>query len=187
MELLEQAIELTERSWNWLEGCRSDWKDTWKNMEGHGRTWKLVEYSVFVTIYQHVWPGVFSKLLELSHSVLYQLYKGSVERSMRIILSTPTGASTPSDLFPTRKYMKINNLSRFRPSERLQGNRNFVPKYRGKIQPPLKLVERGYADLFPTRKHMEINNLLLLRPPKKHRGDRNFVPKYRGKIQPSLK
>ena len=43
-----------------------------------------------------------------------------------------------------------NTLSRFRPSERLQGNRIFVPKYRYKIQPPLKLVERGYADLFPT-------------------------------------
>ena len=83
--------------------------------------------------------------------------------------------------------MKIKNLQRFRPSERLQGNQNFVPKYRSKIQPPLKLVERVYIDLFPTRKHMEINNLPILRLPKKRQGDQNSVPKYRGKIQPSLK
>ena len=67
-------------------------------MEGHGRIRKLVECSVSVTIYQHVWPGDVSKLPELSYSVLYQLNLSwiegltgpSVERSMRIILSPPT-------------------------------------------------------------------------------------------------
>ena len=37
----------------------------------------------------------------------------------------------------------------------------------GEIQPPLKLVKRGYADLFPTRKHMKINNPRFLRPPER--------------------
>lgn len=45
--VLEQAIELTGRSWDWLEGY-------WKDMEGDGRVWKLAECSVSVTIYQHV-------------------------------------------------------------------------------------------------------------------------------------
>ena len=32
--------------------------------------------------------------------------------------------------FPTWKHVEINNLTRFRSSEKLQG-RNFIPKYRG--------------------------------------------------------
>ena len=67
--------------------------------------------------------------------------------------------------------MKINNLLCFRPPERLQGDRNLEPNYRGRNSAFLKVVKRGYADFFPTRKHMEINNLPLLRPPKKHQGD----------------
>ena len=90
-----------------------------------------------------------------------------------------------ADLFPTRKYMKINNLPRCRPSERLQGNRNFVPKYRGKIQPPLKLVERGYADLFPTRKHMKINNSPYLRSPERLQEDRILYQNIGVKFSPS--
>ena len=76
-----------------------------------------------------------------------------------------------ADLFPTWKYMEINNLPLLRsPKKSLRGS-DFVPKYRGKIQPPLKLVERGYADLFPTRKHMKINNAPLLRSPERLQED----------------
>ena len=92
-----------------------------------------------------------------------------------------------ADLFLTRKYMEINYLPLLRSPKNVRGDRNFVPKYRGKIQPPLKLVERSYADLFQTRKYMEINYLLLLRSPKNLRGDRNFKLKYRRKIRPPLK
>ena len=42
--------------------------------------------------------------------------------------------------------MEINNPSPLRPPEEFQGNQNFVPKYSGKFQPSLKLVEQGYAD-----------------------------------------
>ena len=37
-------------------------------MEEYGRSWKLVECSVSVTIYHHVWPGGGSKLVEFSPS-----------------------------------------------------------------------------------------------------------------------
>ena len=71
-----------------------------------------------------------------------------------------------ADLFLTRKHMEINNLPRFRLSERLQ-SQNFVSKYKGQNSAPFKVVEQGYTNLFPTWKHIEINNLSLLRLPKK--------------------
>ena len=79
-----------------------------------------------------------------------------------------------ADFFPARKHMEINNLSLLRSPKKVR------PKYRGKIQPPLRLVERGYADLLTTRILMKINNPPLLRPPERLQGNRNFVPKYRG-------
>ena len=72
-----------------------------------------------------------------------------------------------ADFFPARKHMDINNLPLLRLPRKVRGDRNFVPKYRDKIRPPLKLVGQDYADFFPTRKLIKINNLPLLRPPKR--------------------
>ena len=77
--------------------------------------------------------------------------------------------------------MKINNPLLLRLTERLQGNRNFVPNYRWRNSAPLKVVERGYTDLFPTRRHIKINSLPILRPPKRLEGYQNLEPKYRGR------
>ena len=81
---------------------------------------------------------------------MYQNIGGKIQTPLKLV------EQGYADMFPTRKYMKINNLPRFRPPERLQDNRNIG----GKIQTRLKLVERGYADLFPTWKPVKINNLL---------------------------
>ena len=80
--------------------------------------------------------------------------------------------------FLTRKHMKIVNPPLFRPSERLRGDRNFVPKNRGRNStPPPYVVKAGYLDLFSVRRHVKINNPTLLRPSKRLRGDQNFMPK----------
>ncbi len=51
----------------------------WNYIESHKKSWKIVEYSVSVTIYHHVLPGGVLKLLEFFFLGLYQLstsYKG---------------------------------------------------------------------------------------------------------------
>ncbi len=50
-------IKCWNRSEKSLESRRTDWKlvgTSWKVMEGHGKSWNLVEYSVSVTNYHHV-------------------------------------------------------------------------------------------------------------------------------------
>ena len=62
-------------AWSLLEHVGTNDRTSQKVMEGHGKLWKLVEYSVSVTIYQHLcmtWRCL-EKLLELSHPILYQL------------------------------------------------------------------------------------------------------------------
>ena len=66
-----KVVELTGRSYEYSRG-------TWKDMQSHGRSWKLVECSVSVIMYDLEVPRNFqNSLLQACISSISHVYKGS--------------------------------------------------------------------------------------------------------------